>query len=191
MTCWQLSRIDCLHPGTDRPHCKFGAACRKVGGSGKAIPNTLNPVTNGDFATPLYQHGFDWRQIRTPGIHFDQIASDKLVRFEFSGDEPEQCPLLQQYLPLQGGRDYTLQWRKQSGLQQGPSGLRWTLTTIGKSPETQVSSTDLAVGQKDSWHFQLPAGTTLGLLTLQYERPLGQGRVRGAFVLEDVSAHAE
>ncbi len=157
----------------------------------QSVPDVFHPVTNGNFAVPVYQHGFDWKQMESPGVHIDQIASDKLVRFLFSGDEPEQCPLIQQYIPLEAGRTYRLHWRMESSFQPGASGLRWTLTTVGKSPTGQLSSPDLAAAQADHWRFQAPAQAPLGLLTLRYARPLGQGRARGAFILRDVTAHAD
>jgi hypothetical protein len=157
----------------------------------QTVPDTTHPVTNGDFRLPFYQHGFDWTELATPGIHTDQIPSDKLVRFYFSGDEPEQCSLFQQYIPLEAGRAYDLHWHIDSGLPEGPSGLHWHLTPISKAPSVELVSDDLAESKNPDWQFHAPLAAKIALLTLGYQRPLGQIRARGTVLLKDVSSRAE
>ncbi len=157
----------------------------------QTVPDVIHPVTNGDFEKLLYPHGFDWRELAVAGIRADQIPSARLLRFYFSGDEPEQCSVLQQYIPMQPGRSYALHWRADSGLAENPSGLRWHLAPVSKTPSVELVSDDLVIAQNVGWHFRAPSDGTLALLTLEYARPMGQLRARGTLTLRDVSAQAQ
>ena len=68
------------------------------------IPSPAHPVTNGDFAVPLYLHGFDWQIDSAPGAAADDFPDEKALRITLSGDQPESCVLLRQYVPLDPGR---------------------------------------------------------------------------------------
>ncbi len=155
------------------------------------VPTVTRPVTNGSFQNPLYQHGFDWRELAVSGIRADQIPSARLLRFYFSGNEPEECSLLEQYIPVEPGHTYDLRWRVDSGLAENPSGLRWHLTPVSKTPSVELVSGDLVTAANTGWQFRAPSDATVALLSLEYARPMGQLRARGTFTLRNISAHAE
>ena len=155
------------------------------------VPSPSSPVTNGNFEHPFYQHGFDWTTLNAPGVRIEQIPSESLLRLQFSGDEPERCLLLQQYIPLEANRTYDLRWRLQTVLAEEPSGLRWHIRPVTLSPGDEILSGDLGAKGSSEWKFRAPTGGGLSLLTLEYARPLGHLRTRGTVMLKSVSSNVE
>jgi tetratricopeptide (TPR) repeat protein len=150
------------------------------------VPTPESPVTNGDFRLPLYQHGFDWRLQPVQGVHFDPSPPLATLRIRFSGDQPESCVLLRQYLPLQPGAAYTFAWSAYTELFDFPTGLTWHLRNPSGATESDPPSPDLAAAK--TWRTRIPSDMRLGVLTLEYRRALGHVRARGAVTLESVSA---
>ncbi len=163
----------------------------KAGWIQEEVPSTSHPVTNGNFQRPFYQHGFDWIPLNARGVRIDQIASESLIRLQFSGDEPEQCSILEQYIPLEGNRTYDLRWRLQAALAEEPSGLSWHLLPVNQNAAAEILSGDLGTKDAGEWKFRTPARIQLGRLTLEYARPLGHLRTRGTVLLKSVSSNSE
>ena len=99
----------------------------KAGWLAESVPTAGHPLTNGDFRTLLYRHGFDWIPANVDGTTAQQFPSNGQLRLQFSGNEPERCMLLEEYLPLQAGRNYRINWQAQMRLADTPSGLHWHL----------------------------------------------------------------
>ncbi len=157
----------------------------------ESIPSSIHPVTNSNFKSIFYRHGFDWTTPDVDGVRVEQSPVEGEVRLTFSGNEPERCTVLRQYLPLQAGRNYLFEWQAESELLDTPSGLTWHIKPVASAEGSDLTSGDLAASQSHNWQLRSPLHAELDLLTLDYARPLGHLRAKGAVVLKSVSATAE
>lgn len=71
-------------------------------------------VTNPGFIEPAISAGFDWRPAATPGVTI-ALGGGRL-RLDLTGQQPEQCTLVWQYLALEAGARYAAD---QEGLERG------------------------------------------------------------------------
>lgn len=147
-----------------------------------STPSTARPLTNSDFRFPLLAHGFDWAAPPAAGVAIDQFPDLNQIRFTFSGTQPETCPLLVQYLPLQTGRRYRLAWTAAMD-QIGPAnGVAWRLDSFQNgSPvpvPTGLTSSDVTSGHdaEASWEFQVPNSSRSGT---EPPTPVRRGMSRG------------
>jgi hypothetical protein len=145
------------------------------------IPDSERPLTNGDFRLPFYRHGFDWSSIDSAGARVEQFHESHVVRISLSGEQPDHCVLLRQYVPLSPGSAYNLAWRTVSP----DSGLAWHLRAMPAKVEDELVSDNLS-GPGGAWQFRAPA-SEVGMLSLEYSRPLGRVRAAGTITLESVS----
>ncbi|MBV9763803.1 MAG: hypothetical protein JOZ48_03070 [Acidobacteriaceae bacterium] len=150
-------------------------------------PAPSHPLTNGDFATSFFGHGFDWTPTNPAGVRTEQIPDQKEVRFTFSGSQAEHCSLLQQYLPLDPNHSYRLHWKTEAQSIETPSGLAWRLHPVRSNSQTDITSGDLLASPSGAWDFEPPAGSEIFLLTLEYSRPLGNILAKGTIDLQSVS----
>jgi hypothetical protein len=153
------------------------------------IPSASRPITNGEFRSSSYRHGFDWRLLDAAGARVDQLTAEGAVRLYVSGDQPERCVLLEQAMPAEAGHMYRLQWTASSSEVVSPSGLAWHVRPFrGARQDDDVQSSDLLAGKNGSWDFRAPANSQLCRLSLEYARPLGSLHARGTVMLRQVSA---
>jgi len=153
------------------------------------IPTPHHPLTNGEFSLPFYGHGFDWVVATAAGVSIDLLPDKRSLRVTFSGDQAEHCDVLRQYLPVEPGREYEMQWLA-TGLQiNTPSGLSWRVQPVPglNTSAPSLFSGDILGGTTGVWRFRVPAATNLCALTLEYTRPLGAVRARGVVRLESIS----
>jgi hypothetical protein len=144
------------------------------------IPNSEHPLTNGDFRIPFYRHGFDWAPMDSIGARVEQFHDAPVVRISLSGEQPDRCVLLRQYVPLSPGSVYNLRWRAAAP----DGGLAWHLRAMPAKEAAGLVSGDLSSSAQ--WQFRAPA-SEVGMLSLEYSRPLGRVRAAGAITLESVS----
>ncbi len=156
-----------------------------------SVPSGSHPITNGHFKTVFFRHGFDWMPAEVDGIRLEQFPSEGLVRIQFSGDEPENVTLLQQYLPLDPDRTYDFRWQVESRLADFPTGLTWHLQPAAPSGESDLVSGDLGQSSPQAWQFRVSSGTGLYRLSLVYARPLGHQRATGTVILKSVFCDSE
>lgn len=157
---------------------------KNAGWISQSVPDEQNPITNGDFATPFYRHGFDWVMNENAGTRVTQYADTPEVHISFYGDESEAFTLMQQYVALAPGASYEMKWVTQGGELTEPTGLAWHLHSVrGGAPE--LVSGDL-MDERKSWDFVAPAVGKVYLLTLEYKRPLGATRGHGSLSLKSV-----
>ncbi len=175
-----------LGAGEVAPALRIWTALSKARWIPFTIPTTANPITNSDFSSAPYRHGFDWVPQAVEGIRFDPSPLTGTLRIEFSGNEPESCVLLRQYVPVQPGGVYDFSWKAEPELAETPSGLTWHLRSVPGDAESAPASPDLAKANK--WETRVPANSHLAVLSLEYVRPLGHLRARGAVVLKTVEA---
>ncbi len=154
------------------------------------LPTPAHPLNNGRFNIPFFAHGFDWAPVSTPGVELIQSPSNGLFRVALSGNQPEDCILLRQYVPLERNRSYRLQWQAEGQALDSPSGLAWHLYPVPNPKALDWTSSDLLAQPAPAGQFQSGAGD-LYLLTLEYTRPLGSIRATGTAILRSVSLAEE
>jgi hypothetical protein len=135
-------------------------------------------VTNGDFARPPVNHGFDWRLLESAGVthvHLDPSGH----RIQLSGKQPEACDLLHQIVAVEMGKQYELHWETRTQGIASPSGIEWN-----------VAGRRAPVAAAEDWRkgvvsFTAPAD--LVPITLVYRRPTGEPRAEGFIEIRSVS----
>jgi tetratricopeptide (TPR) repeat protein len=135
-------------------------------------------ITNGDFARPPVNHGFDWRLLESAGVthvHLDPSGQ----RILLSGKQPESCDLLRQIIAVENGKQYELRWEARTQGTALPSGIEWS-----------VAGRRAPVATTEDWRkgvvsFTAPAA--LVPITLGYRRPTGQPRAQGFIEIRAVS----
>ncbi len=153
-------------------------------------PAQARSLTNPDFRHPFLSQAFDWRLSHPPQIFISQPDS---LRFEFSGNQPEQCDLLAQYLPLEPSRAYRLTVRYFTrGLNPDPNGdtgLLWQLRApsapLDLHPAAPLPTADSPRSQL--FTFTTTPQTNTAELQLSYRRSLGTVRREGVFYLQSVT----
>jgi len=152
----------------------------------EGVPTAAGPLTNGDFAIPFYKHGFDWTPLQVSGVEIEQFPESKSLRLTLSGEQPESCILLREYIPVEPGREYRMRWRAIPDRIETPSGLAWHVRPVGSAGAAGAVSGDILAAQRSVWRFKAPA-EKLCLLTLEYARPPGTVRASGSVTLQSVS----
>jgi hypothetical protein len=136
---------------------------------------------------PLPVH-FDWRYSAFPGLHSWPGPSGLMT--EFTGDEPENCPIAEQTISLTPGK-YRLESSYRTQNIPANSGIRWQITEPG--PDTVVVGTSSLSGDLPgsvAAPFSVGAGQSLLHLQLVYQRELGTSRVQGTLVVPSVRIQA-
>jgi hypothetical protein len=154
----------------------------------QSVPDAEHPLTNGDFRLPFYKHGFDWAGAESEGVHIRQFSGEPSIDIGLSGDEPEHCELLRQYVAVEPGYAYKLQWKASAqGIPAG-SGLAWHLRPT--EGDSSIVSGDLLAAPQ-AWEFIAPPDSNGFLLTLEYNRALGHVRPSGQLTLRGVSMNRQ
>lgn len=151
------------------------------------LPSASSPLTNGDFAHPFLGHGFDWTITGASGVRVEQSPAERSVTLTLTGDEPEHCTLFEQYVPLEAGRTYRLQWEAEAPSHDEPVGIGWHVRSVQAGAVADLRGGDLLAERRGSWEFQAPHASDVCLLTLEYSRPLGRLQANGSFTLRSVS----
>ena len=146
-------------------------------------------VTDPDFSRPFLAQAFDWRIVKPPQIF---AAHPDSVRFDFSGKQPEQCNLIEQYVPLVPSRTYQLSVRYYTrGLTANPptsTGLRWQLANsvpLPLQPDTPLPASESALVAR--YTFSTSPQSDLANLQLTYHRDPGTVRIEGSLYLLSVN----
>ncbi|MEO5923078.1 MAG: hypothetical protein ABIR70_04555 [Bryobacteraceae bacterium] len=116
-------------------------------------------ITGPNFEAPQTGHGFDWRRFRSEGVRHPFPG-----RIQLSGQQAESVELLRQFVGgLHPGERYTLQWKASVEV----PGLTWKIN--GEPAAEFVASSEVAV------------------VSLWYQRPLGEVRAEASFDISGVS----
>lgn len=155
-------------------------------------PSNDHPVSNPDFAVPISGNGFDWSVSQGKGIDIQRIVPYGL-RIALNGLEPESFSLLHQFIPVRGGARYRLTWDLEAIDRAAPDGMRWEVHAISSqavSPKNlaQSPTSDSSAGAQNSEVFEVPPGVKTVVISLNYNRPLGETRLEGTFLLKKVNA---
>jgi hypothetical protein len=138
-------------------------------------PAPAMPVFNPDFGPPRIGHGFDWWLAQNPGVSHISLDTPPGHRIVFNGMQPESCELLRQYVGVSSGKRYRLQWESR-GI---GSGIAWR---AGIESAPLLASADWSQGR-----LSFIASPGPGVITLLYNRPLGEPRAEGSVELRHVS----
>jgi len=142
-------------------------------------------ITNGDFALPILNRGFDWRLARVDGVDAVQTRDQgPNLSWSFSGKQQEQCELLAQFLPLSNGAAYVMRFQYRTADLPEHTGLLWSL---GQGREYPLDSSEEWTWAE--WRVAASGGTER--LLLAYRRRLGTTRIEGSFFLRNVRLEAE
>jgi len=156
----------------------------------QGVPGADHPLTNGDFRLPFYKHGFDWAPAETAAIHIQQFVNEPSIDIGLSGDEPEHCELLRQYVAVEPGFLYRMQWKVEAqGIPAG-SGLAWHLRPANGDAAIDATSSDL-LNSPQTWEFVAPPNVSGFVLTLEYNRALGHVRPTGHATLRSVTMNRQ
>ncbi|HEV2198525.1 MAG TPA: hypothetical protein VGR73_01795 [Bryobacteraceae bacterium] len=135
-------------------------------------------VWNGSFASTPLEGGFDWRLGQGPGIAHVHMGGQG-HRIELSGAQPQTFRLLGQFVLLDPGRSYRLEWSARTNELPETTGLVWL-----------IGSQRFPVAASAGWkkaEAVLGAQKRLSSLELWYQRPSGQVRAEGWIELREVS----
>jgi tetratricopeptide (TPR) repeat protein len=117
--------------------------------------------------------GFSWHVQHQDGAFVN--SSRGALKFEFTGDEPEDCELLWKIVPVSLEERWKLVWRADPSRFEGVHrGLRF-----------QIGSTSCPL-EEGSCEFRVVPGTQSVRLSLRYARAPGTTRVKGILLLSTV-----
>jgi len=156
----------------------------------QSVPDANHPLTNGNFRQRFYRHGFDWLPFESDGIHIDQFVDEPSIDINLSGDQPENCTLLRQYIAAEGGFLYKLQWKAEAQTIPAGMGIAWHLRPASGNADAEVASGDL-LASSQAWEFVAPPNVGGFVLTLESHRPSGKVRPAGHITLRSVSMDRE
>ena len=134
-------------------------------------------VGNKDFLLLPSPRGFDWRIPSVEGVYAAQASDGHGLTATLSGNQPEDCVLVEQILPLIPGKRYRIGYEYSALSDQQVAGLQWELSgpagAAATSPE-MVAGSGWKTGQilftaTDQW----------GKLSLRYHRASGKVRAEG------------
>jgi tetratricopeptide (TPR) repeat protein len=198
-----------LAEGDTRSALQVWTSLKDGGWIRQSVPDEKHPLTNDSFRLPFLRHGFDWLTPENAGVKIEQfpeeeakpaanarpgdksVSGDKgVVRISLSGEQPEHCILLQQYVPLEPGADYLLGWQAQTRDLGAESGLAWHVRLMPGKPAADLVSNDLFAAPA-SWKFHAPASAQSFVLSLEYTRPLGRVRSNGAAILNSLALNRQ
>jgi hypothetical protein len=149
----------------------------------------LNPsagriLTNKAFAISSNPVGFDWRMPSVEGVLVSQSDDGNGIKVNFTGDEPEDCAIIKELVPVVPGRRFEIAY-KYSSAGAVVRGLRWEVAgkdgIVATSPELS-SENDSAQG---SVAFVADASTAQ--LILRYQRPLGTARAEATVTIRELA----
>ena len=149
--------------------------------------NADSPVTNGSFGRSPISHGFDWHLTTVEGMSSFLNVEPNALGFEFTGEEPDSFTLMNQAVPVQAGKDYSLAIDYQtSGIAPG-SGIEWLVTDEQTGAVLgRTGSLSAEQGGEAYACFAPPDGAAFVNLSLDYRRQPGTVRVEGKLALKGV-----
>jgi hypothetical protein len=141
----------------------------------------LKPEQGRSLTDPGFRHtplgrGFAWRLLEADGQSIRHTPG--ALRLSFSGEQADHLELVLQYVPLAPASTYRVRARWADGSPTVDSGLRWQVVDA----QTGVV---LAL-EHDPPIFRTGPETSLGRLTLRYDRPSGVTALRCDLTLEEV-----
>jgi hypothetical protein len=136
---------------------------------------------NGDFNREPLTVAFDWTLPEYSGLHSWPGSSG--LETEFTGEEPENCIIAEQYLTLTPGK-YSLSYSyRTTGIAPG-TGVHWQILDAKTGNIVAESGALSSEAQtRTNWTFAVPDGLSLQRLRLAYQRELGTPRISGTLLV--------
>jgi hypothetical protein len=144
------------------------------------VADTTVP-NNANFARDPQPVSFDWALSSYSGLHSWPGPSG--LEIEFTGEEPENCIIVEQTVMLAPGK-YTMEYSYHTtGIPPG-TGIQWQIVDA-KSGSVLATSRDLSsdTPQQAALFFSVGPDSSLLRLRLAYHRTLGTTRVSGTLVI--------
>jgi len=146
------------------------------------------PLTDGGFRVVSVGGGFAWRQAPASGVSIGRNGSPRYLWVAFSGDQPETCTPLLQFVPVTPGAHYSLRFEYRTSELPPASGLRWSVFDARTGSDLATASPWLS---NPDWkpaelHFTAPAAG-LVRLTLTCQRLPGATRIEGSLGLRQLT----
>jgi hypothetical protein len=147
------------------------------------------PLTDRDFraASPV-SGGFAWRLTPVEGVAAGVNRREHYLRVEFSGNQPENCAPVSQYVPVTPGAGYRLRFNYRTAEIPPASGLNWSVCDARTGIDRAEPSPWLASEEwkRDEVCFHASA-CGLVRVTLVCRRLSGQTRIAGSVELRGLS----
>ncbi len=129
------------------------------------------------------EKGFDWKYPQAAGVSVSTAEPDGSMRAEFSGNEPENCEIAFEDVPLLPGRTYTLSSNYRTESIPANAGVRWIIAT---AKDGQAIATLPLSDPPAPITFRAPAAQTPTTLSLRYIRNPGTTRPEGTLWIKSV-----
>lgn len=168
-----------LAAGAPRPAlAAWNRLCaRKLIGYAPLSPAQGLALTNGDFQLEFGPAGFDWRDNAVPGVSLRRGAA--FLNISFSGKQPEKSEILWQYMPLQAGRTYEIDFEYQTQNIEPGAGPAWKITAGPGAADLTLISPRLSNSAWKPETLVFRGCDGLARLALAYERAPGTTRIQG------------
>ena len=149
------------------------------------IPAYNTFIYNSAFQTPFLQHGFGWKELSCDGVMVDLQPGNGL-HIEFSGEQPEQCGLVENTVALKAGT-YKFHYQIETDNVRPDTGVHWRIFNAAALNELLAQSSDLPSAAKpDDLAVTVPDGSQGVRLSLDYHRTVGTSRIHGSVTIKSV-----
>lgn len=146
---------------------------------------------NAHFARDPIAISFDWLLPENPGLHSWPGPSG--LDAEFTGEQPESCPVAEQSLALPPG-NYTFAYSYHTTDIPANSGLHWQIVDA-KSDAVLADSPSLSSDApvQSQIEFTVPPDASVLRLRLVYQRAIGTTRIAGTLMVvsTQIKAHSQ
>jgi hypothetical protein len=161
----------------------------RLAGSGVTLPPAPGGqgeefLTNADFRWSPSSRGFDWLLLSIEGVSASREEGSGGMRITFSGQEPEQCEVLAQLVPVTQKMRCQLRFGYRTGGVASGAGLAWRVMD-SKSGVILTEGNTLAseMDTEGRLDFETRPESSLVRLALVYRRTPGTTRIEGFLIL--------
>jgi tetratricopeptide (TPR) repeat protein len=142
---------------------------------------------NAEFARDPLPVGFDWTLPSYPGLH--SWPGRPGLETEFTGDEPEDCPIAEQSVVLNPG-SYLMEYTYRTAGIPLDTGIHWQIVDANSGTVLADSAyLSSETGQQAALSFSVGRETALVRLRLVYKRVPGTSRLAGTLTIASTEVH--
>jgi hypothetical protein len=145
-------------------------------------------LTNPTFRRPFLEQCFDWRVTAPAEVSVFELSDAGGLKVAFSGRQPEEFEILTQYMPVEPGRRYRIEFEYRTDDIPPGSGLGWLVVPApgGGQPAGRSPALSSPEWRWERFEFSAAPGETILRLVLQYRRAPGTTRGEGWLLLRRV-----
>jgi hypothetical protein len=129
--------------------------------------------------------GFNWRRYTNPGVEIRPASTG--LDIEFSGDQNQHVCMLEQILPVLGGRTYRLSIQSEGREMSTTDGLSWLMQCFPSRAPVASASVIATKQTTTSMTATIPSGCALASAMLVYNRKPGTTRITGVLHLDSAN----